>query len=81
MSGGTCDSGQVIGGVIGDSAQMQRGGWKVEGMPRSEQECWREQKWMGEQKQLGDLNSGWKLLGERTGEWMYWTDMEGWEEG
>ena len=37
---------------------MQRGGQKVEGMPRSEQECQSEQKWMGEWKRSGDLSSG-----------------------
>ena len=36
MSRGVCDSGQVIRGVIGGSAQMQRGGQKVKGMERSE---------------------------------------------
>ena len=44
---------------------MRRGRWKVEGMPRSEQECQSEQKWMGAWKRLGDLSSGWKLSGER----------------
>ena len=46
-------------------------------MPRSEQKCWSEQKWMGTWKQLGDLSGKWKLLGEQTGEWTYWTDAEG----
>ena len=55
---------------------MQRGGQKVERMPRSGQECQSEQKWMGEQKQPGDLSSGQKL----SGKWTYWMDMEGREE-
>ena len=46
-------------------------------MPRSEQECRSKQKWMGEQKQLGNLSSGWKLSGEQTGEQMYWKNVEG----
>ena len=50
-------------------------------MPRSEQECRSEQKWMGEWKQLGDLRGGWKLLGEQTGERTYQMDAEGQEEG
>ena len=81
MSGGACDSRQVIRGAIGGSAQTQRGGQKVEGMPRSEQECQSEQKWMGVRRWSGDLSSGWKLLGEWTGKWMYRTDVVGWEEG
>ena len=81
MSGGACDSGQVIGGAIGGSARMWRGGRKVEGMPRSEQECQSEQKWMGARKRSGNLSGGRKLLGERTGEWTYWTDAAGREEG
>ena len=80
MSRGVCNSGQVIRGAIGGSAQTQRGGRKVKGMPRSEQECWSEQKWMGEQKRSGDLGSGWRLSGEQTGEWTYRTDAEGWED-
>ena len=56
---------------------MRRGRWKVEGTPRSEQKCQSEQKWMGEQKWLGDLRGRQKLLGEWTGEWMYWTNREG----
>ena len=63
--------GQVIRGVIGGSTQMQRGRWKVERMPRSEQ------KWMGEQKWLGDLRGRWKLSGEQTGEQMYQMNVEG----
>ena len=81
MSGGVCDSGQVIRGAIGGSAQMQRGRQKVEGMPRSEQECQSEQKQMGERKQSGNLSGRRKLSGEQTGEWTYWMDVEGWEEG
>ena len=81
MSGGACNSGQVIRGVIGGSACTQRGGQKVEGMPRSEQECWSEQKWMGAWKRSGNLSSGRKLSGEWTGEWTYQTDTERWEEG
>ena len=81
MSGGVGESGQVIGGAIRGSTQMQRGRQKVERMPRSEQECWSEQKWMGERKWLGNLSGGRKLSGKRTGEWMYWMDMEGQEEG
>ena len=46
-------------------------------MPRSEQECQSEQKWMGEQKQSGNLNGRWKLLGEQSGEWTYGMDAEG----
>ena len=60
---------------------MRRGGQKVEGMPRSEQECWCEQKWMGAQKWSGDLSGRQKLSGKWTGERRYWMDMEGWEEG
>ena len=81
MSGGACDSGQAIGGAIGGSAQTRRGGRKVEGMPRSEQECRSEQKWMGARKRSGDLSGGRKLLGKWTGEWTYQTDTEGWEDG
>ena len=81
MSRGAGDSGQAIGGAIGGSTQMWRCRRKVERTPRSEQECWSEQKWMGEWKRLGNLSSGWKLLGEQTGEWMYWTNAEGQEEG
>ena len=77
MSRGAGDSRQVIGGAIGGSAQMQRGGQKVERMPRSEQECRSEQKWMGERKWSGDLSSGQKLLGEWTGEQMYRTNADG----
>ena len=81
MSSGACDSGQAIGGVIGGSAQTQRGGQKVEVTLRSEQECRSEQKWMGVWKRLGDLSGGWKLLGEQTGEQMYQMDAAGQEEG
>ena len=81
MSGGVCDSGQAIGGAIGGSARARRGEQKVEGMPRSEQECWSEQKWIGARKQSGDLSSGQKLSGKWTGERMYWMDVAGWEEG
>ena len=77
MSGGACDSRQVIGGAIGGSAQMRRGRQKVKGTPRSEQECQSEQKWMDEWKQSGDLSGGRKLSGERTGEWTYRTNVEG----
>ena len=69
MSGGVGKSRQVIRGVIGGGAQMQRGRQKFERMPRSEQECRSEQKWMGEQKQSGDLRGRWKLSGKWTGEW------------
>ena len=71
MSGGVGNSGQVIGGVIRGSAQTQRGGWKVERMPRSEQ------KWMGEWKRSGDQRGRWKLSGEWTGEQMYQMSVEG----
>ena len=81
MSSGACDSRQVIVGAVRGSTQMQRGGQKVKGMPRSEQECWNEQKWMGAQKWLGDLSSRQKLSGEWTGERTYWTDAEGQEKG
>ena len=81
MGGSVCNSGQAIGGVVRGSTQMQRGRQKVERMPRSEQECQSEQKWMGAQKQSGNLCGRRKLLGEWTGEWMYQTDVEGWEEG
>ena len=81
MSRGACDSGQAIGGAIGGSTRTRRDGRKVKGMPRSEQECQSEQKWMGERKRSGDLSGGWKLLGEWTGERTYWMDAEGWEEG
>ena len=81
MSGGACDSGQAIRGAIRGSARTQRGGWKVEGMPRSEQECWSEQKWMGAWKRSGDLSGGRKLLGKWTGEWMYQMDVVGQEKG
>ena len=81
MSGGACDSGQVIGGAIGGSARTRRGGWKVEGTPRSEQECQSEQKWMGAQKQSGDLSGGQTLSGEWTGKRTYWMDTAGQEEG
>ena len=81
MSSGACDSRQAVGGAVGGSARTQRGGQKVEGIPRSEQECWSEQKWMGVRKQSGDLSGGRKLSGERTGEWTYRTDMAGREEG
>ena len=77
MSSGAYDSGQVIRGVIGGSTRMWRGGWKVEGMPKSEQECQSEQKWMGAQKWSGDLSGRWKLSDEQTGEQTYWTDVEG----
>ena len=77
MSGGACNSRQAIGG----SARARRGRQKVEGTPRSEQECWSEQKWMGARKRSGDLSGGWKLSGERTGERMYRMDAAGWEEG
>ena len=77
MSGGVCDSGQVIGGAIGGSTQTQRGGRKAEGTPRSEQECRSEQKWMGEWKWSGDLSSTQKLSGEQTGEQTYRMDAEG----
>ena len=60
---------------------MRRGGWKVERMPRSGQECRSEQKWMGERKRLGDLSGGQKLSGKWTGVWTYLMDVEGWEEG
>ena len=50
-------------------------------MPRSEQECWSEQKWMGVRKRSGDLSGRRKLLGEWTGEQTYQTDMAGREEG
>ena len=60
---------------------MPRGGQKVEGTPRSEQECRSEQKWMGARKRSGDLSGGRKLLGEQTGEQMYRTDMVRQEEG
>ena len=56
---------------------MQRGRWKVERMPRSEQGCRSEQKWMGEWKQLGNLRGGQKLLGKWTGEWTYQTNAGG----
>ena len=81
MSGGACNSGQAIRGAIGGSAQTRRGGRKVEGTPRSEQECRSEQKWMGVWKWLGDLSGGRKLSGERTGERIYQMDAVGWEEG
>ena len=77
MSRGAGDSRQVIGGAIGGSTQMWRGRWKVERMPRSEQECQSEQKWMGEQKWSGDLSSRQKLSGKWTGKQMYQTDAEG----
>ena len=77
MSGGVGNSRQVIGGAIGGGMRTRRGGWKVERMSRSEQEWRSEQKWMGEWKQLGDLRGGWKLSGEQTGEWTYWTNTEG----
>ena len=77
MSGGVGKSRQVIRGVIGGSMQTQRGGQKVERMPRSEQKCKSEQKWMGEQKWSGDLRGGQKLSGEWTGEWTYWMNVEG----
>ena len=60
---------------------MWRGGWKVERMPRSEQEWRSEQKWMGEQKWSGNLRGGQKLSGEQTGEQTYRTDVDGQEEG
>ena len=60
---------------------MQRGGQKVERMPRSGQECQSEQKWLGVQKWLGDLSGGRKLSGEQTGERTYRTDAEGREKG
>ena len=50
MSGGVGRSGQASGGVSGGGAQMQRGGWKVEQMPRSEQEWRSEWKWLGDQR-------------------------------
>ena len=81
MSGGACDSRQAIGGAIRGSTRTRRGRRKVEGTPRSEQECQSEQKWMGARKQLGDLSGGWKLLGEQTGEQMYQMDAAGQEEG
>ena len=81
MSGGACDSGQAIRGVIGGSTRMRRGRRKVEGTPRSEQECWSEQKWTGARTRLGDLSGGRKLSGERTGKRMYRTDTAGQEEG
>ena len=81
MSGGACNSGQAIRGAIGGSARARRGGRKVEGTLRSEQECRSEQKWMGAWKQSGDLSSGRKLSGERTGERTYRMDAAGWEEG
>ena len=81
MSSSVCNSGQVIGGAVGGSAQMRRGGRKVKGMPRSEQECQSEQKWMGEWKGLGDLSGGQKLSGEWTGKRTYWMYVEGQEEG
>ena len=81
MSRGACDSGQAIGGVIGGSMQMWRGGWKVERTPRSGQACWREQKQMGEWKQSGDLSGRWKLSGKQTGKRTYQTDVAGQEEG
>ena len=77
MDGGAYDSGQAIRGAVRGSTQMQRGRWKVEGMPRSEQECWSEQKWMGAWKWSGDLSSRWKLSGEQTGKQTYRTDAEG----
>ena len=81
MSGGACDSGQAIGGAIGGSARTRRGGRKVEGTPRGEQECRSEQKWMGARKRSGDLSGGRKSSGERTGERTYRTDAAGREEG
>ena len=81
MSRGGGESGQVIGGVIGGGKRTQRGGWKVESTPRSEQECRSKQKWMGEWKRSGGLRGGQKLLGEQTGEWTYWMNTEGREEG
>ena len=81
ISGSACDSGQVIRSAIGGSARTRRGRQKVEGMPRSEQECWSEQKWMGARKWSGDLSNRQELLGEQTGEQMYWTDVAGQEEG
>ena len=36
---------------------------------------------MGEQKQLGNLKGRQKLLGKWTGEWTYWMNVEGQEEG
>ena len=81
MSGSACDSGQAIGGVIGGSTRTWRGGRKVEGTPRSEQECWSEQKWMDARKRLGDLSGGRKSSGERTGEQTYRMDAAGQEEG
>ena len=81
MSGGACDSGQAIGSAVRGSAQTRRGRWKVEGTPRSEQECWSEQKWMGARKWSGDLSGRWKLSGKWTGEWTYRMDAEGQEKG
>ena len=60
---------------------MWRGRQKVERMPRSGQECWSKQKWMGERKRLGNLSGRQRLSGEQTGEQTYRTDVEGWEEG
>ena len=60
---------------------MQRGGWKVERTPRSEQKCWSEQEWMGAWKRSGDLSGRWKVSDEWTGEWTYWIDMEEREKG
>ena len=77
MSRGAGKSRQAIGGVIGGGTRTWRGGWKVERMPRSGQECRSEQKWMGEWKWLGDLRGRWKLSGKWTGEWMYQTNTEG----
>ena len=67
---------------VRSEAAHERGGvGGSERTPRSEQECWSEQKWMGARKRSGDLSGGRKLSGERTGEWTYWTDAAGREEG
>ena len=80
MSRGACNSEQAIRGVIRGSAQTRRGGRKVERTPRSEQECWSEQQWMGEWKQSDNLSGRRKWSGKRTGEQMYQMNVEGQEE-
>ena len=70
MSGGVCNSGQVIGGAIGGSAQTRRGGQKVEQMPRSEQEWRSGWKWLGEWKWLGDWRGRRKWLVLKNERWL-----------
>ena len=66
MNGGVGGSGQSSEGVGRGDAWMQRGRRKCEQMWRSDWE---------------QRASGWKWLGEQTGERTQWVDVEGQEEG